>query len=207
MITVNDKLKSFSEKIIERVQQECDKRIREFSKRNNALLEDEHQKALSEAQAIINATRARGEAERQQIIARAEMERDHIVLIKRNEIFTRALEDIKKKCCQYVKSPDYPAFLEICIKTALSAIGSDDVLLEFTSQDMEKHGSHIKAIINKYKKENTKISISEANPHIIGGCLCISGSKTFRIDNTLRSLIDNNLELIGKMLMESLESR
>lgn len=203
-ITVNDKLKAFSEKIIIKVREESDKKLQEYTKRNIELLEKEKEKTLKESETMVEDAKRNAESERQQIISKAGIDREHSILKKKKDIFERVLEDIKRKSVEYTSRKEYLAFVEVSIKRCLSSISSDEAILLFKPDDLYRYSNEIEKIIENTVNENIKIEVEKTEEDILGGCICKNGRNTYRVDCSMRAVINDNFELIGKMLMDNL---
>lgn len=204
MITVNDKLKTFSEKIIMKVQEESDRKINEYSERNIKLLEKEKENTLKEAEALVEEAKRNAEFERQQVISKAGIDKEHSVLKKKSDIFMRVIEDIRKKSLEYTSRAEYIGFIESSIKRCLLEINSDEVTLFFRSDDLNRYKDKIEQIVNNTVNKNIKVCIDKTEEDILGGCICRNSRNTYRVDCSMRAVINDNYELIGKMLMDNL---
>lgn len=205
MITVENKLKSFSESIIKRVQEDSEQKLGAFSENNHEQLEKERVNVLREAEAIIEQIKVKAETEKQQIISKANIEREYTLLMKKKDIFERIVKEIKGMAHEFAASPRYGGFLESCIDKGLSRIKGREATLLFKSSDIEGHRNRIAGFINRKYAGTIDIHIAAADEDIIGGCIVQNKENTLRIDCSLSRLISDNEELIGKSLMDSLQ--
>lgn len=199
VITVDDKLKRFSESIIKKVQEESDKKIRESVSKIESSMDKEKQKVQREAEILVEDAKKRAQAEKHQIISRAEIDRDYALLYKRKEILDRVLEDIRRMAADYTVKPEYESLLKSAIKRGLSGFKDANVIIYFKPDDLSRYEGSIRELLNNQFGERN-ISIQNTDPEILGGCICENEEKTMRVDCTLRALIDENKELIGKLL-------
>jgi len=205
VITVESKLKSFSENIIKRVQEDSEKRLREFSIKNNELLEKEKEQVLKEAEAIIERMKTKAQSEKQQIISKAYIEKEYAILQKKKEIFQRVIKDIKNMAEEFTLRPEYVDFLESCIDNGLSQIKGKEANIFFKPQDIERYRENICSFINKKYDSIINTHILPTDEDIIGGCIVQNSENTIRIDCSITSLIIDNQEFIGRTLMDGLQ--
>lgn len=204
MITIDDKLKSFSERIIEKVRVESVKKIEENSKRNKDLLESERVKAEKEAEIILENARRSSESQRVMILSKAQLDKEYSILKKKKEIFHSVVEDIKIKAGQYTSDDRYLSFLENSVISCLSSSKSKDIILYFKAFDLEKYNDKIRQIINRSGLGGINARFETADDAILGGCILQSMDGTFRVDSSLKTLIESNMEQIGRMVMKNL---
>jgi len=204
VITVEDKLMVFSESIIKKVEKDSEQKLHEFSLKYNKLLNEERQRILAEAEVILEQMKKKAEAEKKQIILKASMEKEHVFLIKKKDIFDIVVKDIKKIAALYTKKSEYENFLKICINDAISYIKSEEVIIILKTEDAERYSEDILSFIAKMWSGKIKASIDITDEDILGGCIAENLEHSIRADCSLEALIRGSSELIGKLLMENL---
>jgi V/A-type H+-transporting ATPase subunit E len=205
MTTVDDKLKLFAKIVFEKVEKESAEKVADSTKNHDQLLEIEKQNIMKEADNLIRQTKKKAEDKRKQIISKANIERQHTLLKKRKEIFDRTVEDIKGLAVSFTGQNDYLAFLEKCIKNALSQMDAKNADVLVTKLDAGRYHNEISVFLGKYKKQDMTVNIHETDEEILGGCILEDIHKTIRIDCSMASIIDDNKVLIGNMLMDNLQ--
>jgi vacuolar-type H+-ATPase subunit E/Vma4 len=204
MTTIHDKLKVFADEIISKAEKDSEKEMSETAGKNSTLMEQERANALKEADSIVNDMKKRAEAERAQIIAKADIDRQHAFLVKKKYIFDRVMEDIFSMAEDFTSEAGYAVFLQSSLKEALSRIKGKEVNLFLKSEDIEKYRSMIMETVNKYAAGGMAAAVQKTDMNILGGCICENAQSTRRIDCTLIALIDESKALVGRMLYDNL---
>jgi vacuolar-type H+-ATPase subunit E/Vma4 len=171
-ITVDDKLKRFSENIIEKVQAESEKKINEFSRKSEGLLNKEKQEVMKEAEGVIKRMESKAEEEKNQIISKAMIDREHDILMKKKDILYRVVDDLKNMSADMAAKPEYEDFLKACIDRGLSKLMAEDVVIFFKPYDFERRRSMIASYLNNNWGRRKKIKIEQTDLDILGGCIC-----------------------------------
>lgn len=205
MTTIDDKLKLFAKVVFNKVEEDTKKELMEASENYDRYLEEHKASILKESDNMVKQMQKKGELKKEQIISKAEIDRQHMLLKKQKDLFDRTMKDINDLACKFTMQPDYLKVLEKSICTGLGKINSQDIVAKFTSHDIENYGSAIKEMIDKYKQPGMSVEICEANKDIIGGCVIEDKARTLRADCSIASLIEENRILIGKTLMDNLE--
>jgi len=205
MTTVDDKLKLFAKIVFERVEKDSEKKILSFTHNYDQIVEEEKKNILRQSENHIKQMKKKAENRRSQIISKATIDMQHMLLKKKKEIFDRTVADIKKLAETFTVQHDYIGFLEKCISSSLSQIDCEDVVLFFKPQDIDNYCDKIKEFVSKYKKEGMKVFVDKTDRDIIGGCICEDKGKTMRVDCSIQSLIEEKKSLIGKTLMDNLQ--
>jgi len=203
--TVEDKLKLFAKIIFEKVEKDSEEKIIEFTKSHDEILEKEKENVLKESESMIKQMRKKAESKRQQIISKANIDKQHALLKKRKELFDRAVDDIRNIASDFTNSPEYLSYLEKSIESSLSKIDTTQIVIYIKSNDMGAYNKKIQYFIDKYKKAGVSVMIEEAKKGILGGCICEDENKTMRVDCSMASAIEDNKGLIGKVLMDNLQ--
>lgn len=205
MTTVEDKVKLFARIILEKVESSSEQRVVEFAAHSNRELEQEKRIVLKESENMINQMKRRAEAKKRQIMSKAQIDSQHALLKKRQDLFELLVSDIRKMAEDFIMQPSYTGFLEKSIKNALMQIEASQIMLLFRGQDILRFKDEINRAVDKYKKSGAKVKIEETDRDIIGGCICEDSDRTMRVDCSMASLIDDNRGLIGKVLVDNLQ--
>ena len=203
--TIDDKLELFAKIVFEKTEKDSEQKIAEFTKVHDDLLEKEKQNIIKQTEILVSQMRKKAEFKRNQIISKANIEKQHMVLKKRKELFDRTVNDIRKIGLDFAKQPNYLNFLEKSINNGLSQMEAQEVAAYFKNDDINNLGDRIIEFIEKYKKPYMKIAVIKTDRDILGGCIFEDIDKTLRIDCSIASLIDDNKKLIGKILMDNLQ--
>lgn len=205
MTTVDDKLKLFAKMVFDKVEKDSEKTVSEFTDQQDKLLEEERLSLLKQSEDMLKQYRKKAEDRKKQILAKANIDRQHAILIKRKEIFDGVVQDIKNLSVSLTNDSLYIPFLEKCISTGFLKLDGREIEMLFTTRDMNKYREEIDGMINKYKSPDLSVTVNSTGEEIIGGCIFQNIDRTFRIDCSMSSLLDESKELIGKVLMDNLQ--
>jgi vacuolar-type H+-ATPase subunit E/Vma4 len=155
-------------------------------------------------QKIINEEVSKAEKDKKQILAKANAEQYHIVLLKNQEFTEEMIRLVKKEASKYIRSEEYKDYIrDNLIKAEKLMEQSKFAYYYFTKTDMETLGSFINSSIASIRGEGT-YTVKEAEPGIIGGFLMEDEDKLIQVNYTLQSLIEENRELIGSNISRRL---
>lgn len=112
----------------------------------------------------------------------------HSVIEAENEIKDDLKATVISKIKEFTNTQSYTNFLINNIKESLSKLKieeEDQIKIEITTNDMSKYKKEIE------EKFNAKVE--EMSNKNIGGSICVNESKKISINNTLQTLIEENL--------------
>lgn len=205
MTTIDDKLKLFAKVVFEKAEKDSQQKVIDATKKYDRYLEEEKVNILKESEMTVRQMKKKAESKREQIISKANIERQHMLLKKKKELFDRTVEDIKGLAKSFRSSEQYLTFLEKSIEKGLSKINSMDIVMFFDKEDLKDRMDSIRDMADRYKKPGMVVEIAESDRDIVGGCIMEDRERTIRVDCSFSSIIDDNRILIGKMLMDNLE--
>ncbi|HBM79584.1 MAG TPA: hypothetical protein DD426_01880 [Clostridiaceae bacterium] len=203
MIKVDDKLKLFAKLVLEKVQNESEKKVNDFKRNQDTVLESEKQRLLKESENLIKKTRKKAENKKRQIVSKAVMDRQRALLKKRKEVYDRMVKGIRDMTSEFVDEPEYLGFLEKNIALGFSKFDAKNAVMLVTPHDMEKYYDSIKSYIDKYKKNDMNVEIKKADDSMLGGCIIEDADKTMRVDCSMEMVLEDNRVNIGKTLTDN----
>jgi vacuolar-type H+-ATPase subunit E/Vma4 len=203
MITVEDKLNTFSKGIIDKVKKEAEQKLGEAREKSESLFDAEKRKAEKEVFEILEQAKKQAESEKNRIISKALMDKDRAVLIKQKELFERFLDYLGKLAREYTQSSEYLDFLEKCIRNGLASIDSAEGTVLITPGDEKEYGDRIRLLMENMP-EHKNFKTGNVNEDIIGGCIIENGVMSVRTDCSLAALIDDCKESIGRQMMNNI---
>lgn len=199
MITVEEKLNTFSKMIIGKEKSNRDKKLLDISNKNDEIIE-KHKKMLSlKREEIIKNKIKEANIKANEMISMVNNDRKNEILHKKKEYMNILIKDIWDKTLQFVEGEDYKEYLLSLIDKIINAL-DDNMTIYLNQRDISKYDSNIKNVIY-----NKNITIKPAIEDMIGGGIGISEDGRIRIDLTLKSIIDDNKDYIGQVLYTALE--
>ena len=142
----------------------------------------------------------KGEKEKQQIIAKANSQVYHKMLDMKQQSIKELVALLRQKAVSFTDEEGYKEYLSRSLEKAGEAFeDSETVKLYFTERDLEAVGEFINQRISSGKLKG-KCLLQEAGSNILGGFYAEDGEKEMQVDYTLRALIEDNHELIGRYI-------
>jgi len=204
-VSIEDKIELFRNIIFKDVEESAS--LKQHRAREN--FEQEKNRLLQEVEAkknyIIYEAEKKAEKERQQLIAKAKSQVYHKLLDKRQQFVNEVIELLGKEAKNFVSEEGYKEYLSKNLaKAAVIFENSGSVLLYFTKRDLEVLGKLISqsAASGEWKG---RCRLMEAAESIIGGFYAEDENQEIQVDYTLKSLIQENRELIGNNLSRRLD--
>lgn len=171
--------------------------------------EDEKGRLLHEMEAkrnhILEEAEKKAETEKQQLIAKTKSQGYHKLLDTRQQFINEITELLEQEAKNFVSEDGYKGYLSKNLKKAAAIFeGSDSVKLYLTKRDLETLGEFISRYIASGEL-NGRCLLQEAVRNIIGGFYAEDGKQEIQADYTLKSLIEENRELIGNSISSRLD--
>lgn len=199
-VSVEDKIELFRNIIFREIEESVSKKMQ----KTRESFEQEKQRLIIEVEAkrnrIIEEAVKKAEKEKQHITAKARSQVYHRLLEKKQQLINELTELITKKAMSFVREEGYRGYLSVCLDRAGDVFeDSISVKLYFTKWDMENLGEFINQIISSGKLKD-KCLLQETGNNILGGFYAEDGKQEIQADYTLKSLIEENHELIGSYI-------
>lgn len=204
MITVQDKLKLFTKRIVDLRRKAYDEKVRE--------LEEHMVVELAERKKMLERDRKRYEEsllkgikeEKMQRLSNARSEKKRRLLLKRKTMIDTLLEGVKSYTKEFVVTDDYGQYLDSLIDDYIDTIKElNHFKLYMNELDHNKHKERIMAKLAKYDCTCEGIAIYEKP--LIGGLIFYKSDGTTRIDLSLDSIIEDNKKYMGQLIYNMLE--
>lgn len=206
MITVNDKLKLFTKRIIETKQKEYDEKVAklegemlsEFAERKETLLRDRVKYETSLLKGI--------KSERDQRLSNARSEKKRRLLLKRKEMIDSLIEGVKKYTIEFTNSDEYEKYLINTVKENINLIRTmDEFILYLREEDYLKYKDILRKLLLDGGIDLNKFLINKYDSKILGGLVMIKKDGSTRLDLSLDAVIVENREYMGRLIYKILE--
>lgn len=205
MITMEEKLKVFTKLVLEKVQNEYDERAREIKEKNNKIIQNHKAKLREKSKQIIQDFVKKGEIEKNRMISKAKLDSKKKILNKREELLNKFIANLEKKARQFTYEEEYKNFLENSVDRVLIGLkDKEHICIYVTDKDRDRYGEIMNRLFVKHDFDSQKISIFTLDSEFIGGVIGIDKEESIKIDCTIKTLIEDNKNLIGQMLYEKL---
>ncbi len=151
---------------------------------------------------IVQGARKQAENLKRQIVGSSRLASRNKQLVIVETAVNDAFEMAKKKLEVSAKEKSYSSLINNMLKESISAIGSNEVIVECNKRDTDL----VKRSISGLSKENIKAKavLSEKTINVIGGIRMRSADGSMTYDNTLDSRIERLKPLIRKNIVQML---
>lgn len=204
-VSIEDKIELFRGMIFRDIEESAS----EKKHKAEESFEQEKSRLLQEVEAkkkhMLEEAEKKAEKEKQQTVAKAKSQVYHQLLDKRQQFINEMTELLRQEAKSFISEEGYREYLtKSLIKAADAFENVDSVKLYFTKRDLEALGEFISQSIASGKL-NGRCKLEEAGQSIIGGFYAKDGKQELEVDYTLKSLIEENRELIGSNISRRLD--
>ena len=203
MITIKDKLDIFRKLIYEEEEEKYKKTLKDLDEKARNLIENKKLEIEKKKEEMAKKEAILEETQKNRIISERRQELNSKLLLKRKEILEDLIASLKEKAINFTLTDEYKDAVIKSISEVLLKIDDRDLIITITEEDRKKLES---SIFNLAKINNKNISISTVpKSNIIGGFIISDKEKTYNIDNSYKTIIEENRYEIGKRLYKALE--
>lgn len=203
MITVNDKLKLFTKRIIDLQQKTYDEKVESLEKQMLVDLE-ERKKVLLRDRKKYETTLLKGiKTERASRLSNARSERKRRLLLKRREMIDELLDGVKAYTMAFVDTDEYLVYMTQTIKKHVDIIRTlGDFKFLLIERDM-KFKDDFEALFRSLDLSCIEIALCQKK--ILGGAIIVKADQSSRLDLSLDSVIEDNKKYMGQLIYDMLE--
>ncbi|MHB1392147.1 MAG: V-type ATP synthase subunit E [Clostridia bacterium] len=204
-VSVEDKIELFSKMIFKDIEESTSEQRLKAAEN----FEQEKSRLLAEVEAkkkvIMEEAEKRAEKDRKQLIAKAKSQVYHHLLDRRQQFINEIIELLVQEAKSFVFEEDYKGYISrSLIKAAAAFEKSDSLHLYFIKRDLENLKEFINQQISLGELKDRCI-LQEAGQNILGGFYAEDDKREIQVDYTLKSLIEENRELIGSSISRRLD--
>lgn len=202
MITVEDKLDIFRKVVYKEEENKFQIALDELKKENESLLEQKKKELEAQRDEIIKRKLAMAEREINEKISEEKTKVKEQVLKMREEILQDFIQSLYLKASAFTKTSEYGQYLFDKLDKAILEFGDMYLTIYVRESDKEIVKKHLE---DTYSNRFDKFNIETMPSNLIGGFLIEDKEKTFLVDYSLKTLIDDNEYEIGNKLFSLLE--
>ena len=203
MITVEDKLEIFNKLVYKAEEEKCIREMEALEKRIETTLEEKKLELEKKAEAFIKRKNILANIQKNEMISQANENKKTNVLKSRESFLNDFIKNLEIKTKQFVQSNDYKPYLIKKISKVLNGLEEDKVILLLNEEDIGLIQESIPILQEQFKKS---ISIEASKKNVIGGFMILDGAKTYNLDYSFKTIIEENRYEIGKTLFNMLEN-
>lgn len=195
-LTLEDKLKMFSDNIYTQLKLQKEAEINKFkSELEKEIIIEQERLQLSYEQAVVKIDRKASKLAAE-IIAKEKIEKQQEILALKKEILDDLSLNVEIALIAFVNSPKYKAYLLNNINDSIEQI-DDNFKIYFTKKDIDRYERDIKEILGS---RNIEIKILDSK--VIGGYILEDVKGKIRRDNTIKTKLSDLQEYLGLRLTE-----
>ncbi|RBP42774.1 V-type ATP synthase subunit E [Garciella nitratireducens] len=198
MITVEDKISTFSKYVYDKELELSNQKLEEVEKKNKEVIQSKQKEIEKKCIDLNRKMHKKIELESQKIISNAKLEARNKTLTIKKELLEQFMQEILDSLKNFTETEDYKIYLKKTLENVKDFLRDNTVKIYLTKKDVEKFASEIKS---KYPQ----IEIAEMEEENIGGMILESTINSERIDATLRTKVRDWKSEIGLRLYEALE--
>jgi len=202
MTTIEDKMRLFSKIIHDKVNEEKKERLVAFSKEAEKKINVEKEKIQKLRLSLQRETQKKSIIKANAIVSKEKLAKQKEILSLKEKLIKDALECVRERLVEFVRSPEYKPYLISNLQKTLKAVDKGHYIIILVKRDYEKFQNEIGDIIKGYSDYNFEIKISEDD--FIGGHMLKDLEGKYKIDNSIYSALIDSTEIIGVRVMEML---
>ena len=203
MTTIDEKINLFASVVFDKAGKQAEEKMKQVKRHIEEQYSAEEKRIRDLARQMVEERAKKADAGSIQIVSKARMEARQNLLRKKEEMLDQIMIGLKKRAVQFVRTQGYEDFLRRAIRQVLDGLqGDQQLLLYFTTEDLIRHEDLIRSTIVANLQPNAVYTLHEAAGDIMGGCVCCNGRQTRKVDFTMASLLADNRELIGRIVMD-----
>jgi V/A-type H+-transporting ATPase subunit E len=165
-----------------------------------ANLESSKTNLEAEYTSIVVGAQKQAENLRRQIVGSSRLAARNKQLVLIETAVNDAFEKAKAKLVSSNKQESYKVLIITMLENSISAIGSDEVIVECNKNDLDI----VKNAITDLSKNKVRVKVSDKPINVIGGIRVRSADGSMTYDNTLDSRIERLKPLIRKNIVQML---
>lgn len=202
MVTIEDKLDIFYKLVYQDAEENTKKALEDMEEQNELKLEVKIEELEKAKQQSINRRKAFAEVQKNEAISKAMGNKRHKLLIKREELLEDLIKSIKMRAVEFTKTIEYKEYLLEEVKHALTPLDEKEIIIKLKNEDRERYQNDM---IQIAKGVGKKLYFDSLDIGEIGGFIIIDKDKTYSLNNTFKTVINENRYKIGKELYIALE--
>lgn len=203
MISVEEKLRVFSQHLLNKEQTWGNDTMNEVNKKQKELLENSAQKIKKEKRAIEERSYHTIFRDKNKVIAEGKNKAKSLGLEEKNRILIDFNQTVLAHAEKFLTKDVYENYLNECVEGIPQLFGDKKELIVFVNN---KDLDQVKVVFNK-KLEDYSVEYREELKNCIGGMTVEDSESRIYCDFTVENLLKTNYKLIGMTLNEFMEKQ
>lgn len=206
MVTIEQKLTLFSKLLNQDIKEEATIKMQELEKEYDKRMAENKFKTDKEANEIIEQTRKRAELKRVELISKGKLASKKEMMQIREELIDRFMASLNSKVRSFTDEESYKRYLGKIIEGLDSLKGYENNLVVYlTASDLQNNKSFIEKALVGVGVDPKKLSFEVAEEDILGGLVIKDPVLNMRIDESIRTLIEEAKDGIVEKITIAIE--
>lgn len=202
MINIEYKLDIFNQIVLKEQEAKAKEELEVLEKRNNEIFEQKRKELENNKKELVNRRIQLAQIQKNEMISKATQENREDLLAKREELLLDLILSLEKRAKDFTDTPEYKLYLIRKVKKYIKDISDNDLVITILDKDKEIFDQGLEQIANENGKN---IEIEIATDQKIGGFIISDKNRTYNLDSTFKTIIEEQRYHIGKALYSSLE--
>lgn len=206
MITLEGKLSVFTKLVLGKARREFNEKQKEINTQNEGKIQKQVLRLKQESEKIVKEWVKKGELGKNKQISKANLDKKRQILNKKQELIARLVKNLERKALEFTQHDEYKDFLkDILSKVLLNFENDKPVTLFLTDRDLERYKSFILDEAQNYGFSQESIEMLVLEEAFIGGIIGVNKDRTFRINYSISSMIEEKRQWIGQKLYDEFD--
>lgn len=203
MTTIKDKLEVFRKLIYEDEEEKYKEILKDLEEKKENLIESKRLEVEKRKEEVFRRKALLEKTEKNKIISEKTQEMKSRFLSKRNDILEDLILSLKEKAKNFTFSAEYIDIVAKDISKVIENLDEEELVITIAEDDREKLTNSILEIGQKYNKNIAIYTVEKSG--LIGGFVVSDKDRTYNIDNSYKTIIEESRYKIGKRLYEALD--
>ena len=203
-VTVEGKLELFKRVLFEHIEKDWSEKKKKLAEELEQKINEERKIYEKQIKAVMEDAEKKAEEKRAAILAAIQEHKEQEITKKKEELFSDLIASLKEWAEEFVKSDGYKEFMAKNINQALDLMEGQNLTLILTHTDLDELTSFIKDKAAQ-REDNKNLELVGSKEDIRGGFIIEDREKGIMADFSIKTLIDEAKEYMGKLLYEKLD--
>lgn len=205
MVTIEEKIRLFSELVYQDIVKESDGKLQKIESQNKEKLEVAKKKYEAEVNKIFESQKKKTEHKKTQMMSFVNMQQKRKILSAKEVCIHRMMSRLTKKAVVFCQSDKYLKYLANTIETFVPVFeGEEQIHVCMVKEDLDRVKDFVVAEIKKQGFQEEQIVFEPADAGIIGGLVFENNDKIIRMDGSIQAKFDEKKEEIIHSVYEQL---
>lgn len=202
MINIEYKLNVFNQIVLKEQEVKAKEELENLEKVNNEIFQAKKKELEHNRDEVVNRRIQLAKIQKNEMISKATQENRENLLAKREELLHDLILSLEEKAKDFTETPEYRFYFLNGIKKYIKDISDNGLILTILEKDKEKFSQELNQIAKELGKT---IEVESAPAQKIGGFIISDKDRTYNLDSTFKTIIEEQKYSIGKSLYSSLE--